>query len=384
MRCSPPDAPSWLSSSRCGEAERLASRVDVDRGGVLLALVIPLALLAGLAVLVPAVVVVSAAADCDVAADEASELAAVEIPADYLMLYQQAGARSDVPWAVLAAIGWVETRHGTLDAPGVRAGSNSAGAAGPMQFGIGGRAGDTWGGAPTRAVPPQLGYGVDGNGDGIADVYNPADAIPAAAAYLLAHGAPDDLRSALLAYNRADWYVDDVLDKAAAYTNGGTVAVAGAVDFCTSIDAPEYRPGGETGTWGGHANGRIPLDQLCPITANGRLLLRCDAAQAFLAMDAAHTAELGRSIVVTDAYRDLAGQVDVHRRKPELAATPGTSTHGWGLAVDMAVGGWNGPTFRWLERNGPRFGWHHPPWAHKDGSKPEAWHWEYAPAATSG
>jgi LAS superfamily LD-carboxypeptidase LdcB len=98
---------------------------------------------------------------------------------------------------------------------------------------------------------------------------------------------------------------------------------------------------------------------------------------AFNAMNAAHAAERGHAIPVTDSYRDYAGQVDVHGRKPHLAATPGNSNHGWGLAVDMAVGGWNGEVFRWLQANAHRYGWHHPPWARIDGSKPEPWHWEY-------
>ncbi|HEV2375670.1 MAG TPA: hypothetical protein VGS19_26340, partial [Streptosporangiaceae bacterium] len=69
------------------------------------------------------------------------------IPANYLGLYQSIGQRYSVPWAVLAGIGEVETDHGRSTLPGVHSGANSAGAAGPMQIGIGGAAGDTWGGA---------------------------------------------------------------------------------------------------------------------------------------------------------------------------------------------------------------------------------------------
>lgn len=129
--------------------------------------------------------------------------------------------------------------------------------------------------------------------------------------------------------------------------------------------------------WGGYINGRIPLVALCPIDRGGRHLLRCDAAQAFTAMAAAYHAEFGRPLGITDAYRDYAAQVDVYRRKPRLAATPGTSRHGWGLAVDLAVGGWTSPTFRWLQTHAPRYGWHHPPWATLTGPKPEPWHWEF-------
>lgn len=133
-----------------------------------------------------------------------------DIPAHLLVLYQQSAQRCPgLPWAVLAAIGKIESDHGRSPLPGVQSGSNQAGAAGPMQFGIGGRAGDTW-----------SAYGVDGNGDGVTNVYDAADAVPAAADYLCANGGgtPGGLSKAVFAYNRADWYVADVLAQAAAYS----------------------------------------------------------------------------------------------------------------------------------------------------------------------
>ena len=54
-------------------------------------------------------------------------------------------------------------------------------------------------------------YGVDANNDGRKDPYNPVDAICAAARYLNAAGGEEDLRTAIFAYNHADWYVDEVL-----------------------------------------------------------------------------------------------------------------------------------------------------------------------------
>ncbi len=60
-------------------------------------------------------------------------------------------------------------------------------------------------------------YGVDANGDGEKDPFNPVDAICAAASYLQAAGYAEDPRSAIFAYNHADWYVDDILANAAAY-----------------------------------------------------------------------------------------------------------------------------------------------------------------------
>src|SRR3712207_1414758 len=61
---------------------------------------------------------------------------------------------------------------------------------------------------------PWKAYGVDANGDRRKDPYNPIEAIFAAARYLKASGAEQDLRKAIFAYNHADWYVDSVLMRA--------------------------------------------------------------------------------------------------------------------------------------------------------------------------
>jgi hypothetical protein len=130
-----------------------------------------------------------------------SRAALSDIPGNYLRLYVAAGTELGVGWEYLAAIGSVESNHGRSSARGVTAGANAAGAAGPMQF-----LGSTW-----RA------HGVDANEDGRRDVYDPADAIPAAAGYLRAFGAPDEYGRALFAYNHAGWYVADVRARAADY-----------------------------------------------------------------------------------------------------------------------------------------------------------------------
>jgi hypothetical protein len=141
-----------------------------------------------------------------------SGAARADIPASYLTLYQQAARRCPgLSWAVLAAIGKVESDHGRSRLTEVRSGWNTAGAAGPMQFGIGvGRAGNAW-----------ARYGADFDGDGRASVYDPGDAIPAAARYLCAAGAPRRLDRAIYAYNHSWAYVATVNAIAARYRAQG-------------------------------------------------------------------------------------------------------------------------------------------------------------------
>jgi cell wall-associated NlpC family hydrolase len=127
-----------------------------------------------------------------------------------------------VPWVVLAGIGKVESDDGQSTLPGVRSGANAFGAAGPMQIGIGGAAGNEWGGAPVHPASEQVnGIATDANGDGVASVYEPADAIAGAAKYLLAHGVLTSVAPAIFAYNHLESYVQAVLYWAGLYASGG-------------------------------------------------------------------------------------------------------------------------------------------------------------------
>jgi Transglycosylase SLT domain len=148
------------------------------------------------------------------ATDSPSALARKEIPPEYLSDYEQAGQKYHLDWAILAGIGRVECDHGRDPDPScTREGAvNSAGAGGPMQFLAG-----TW-----------ATHGKDGDGDGKADRWDPADAIMGAANYLRAAGAPGDYRKAIFAYNHAEWYVDEVESWAAKYRappTGSTPAI---------------------------------------------------------------------------------------------------------------------------------------------------------------
>lgn len=125
-----------------------------------------------------------------------------DIPTDYLREYTDAADTCPhLHWSLLAAIGKVETDHGRAKLPGVATGQNFAGARGPMQF-----LAPTF--AAVRGRHPEVG----------GDVYDPDDAIAAAAHYLCDSGLRDgNVYRAIFTYNRADWYVAKVRAQAARY-----------------------------------------------------------------------------------------------------------------------------------------------------------------------
>jgi hypothetical protein len=139
------------------------------------------------------------------------------IPPFLLPIYQAAGTAYGVPWQVLAAINEVETDYGR------DLSVSSAGAEGWMQF-----LPSSW-----------LTYGVDANGDGFKDPYNPADAIFAAARYLRAAGAATNLRGAVFSYNHSQAYVESVMLRAKLL--GGTPSgLLGAITGLTEARFPVH------------------------------------------------------------------------------------------------------------------------------------------------
>jgi murein DD-endopeptidase MepM/ murein hydrolase activator NlpD len=131
---------------------------------------------------------------------------------------------------------------------------------------------------------------------------------------------------------------------------------------------------------GAFVNGAIPDTALCAATVGGIQSLRCDAAVAFRMMSADYATELGTELCITDSYRSRDVQERVYLTKPTLAAVPGTSNHGWGVAIDLCGGieRFDTPEHEWLVSHGPSYGWIHPTWAAENGSRPEPWHFEYA------
>jgi hypothetical protein len=139
------------------------------------------------------------------------------IPPFLLPIFQAAGSAYGVPWQVLAAINEVETDYGR------DLSVSSAGAEGWMQF------------LPSSWET----YGVDANGDGFKDPYNPADAIFAAARYLRAAGATTDVRGAVFSYNHSQAYVESVMLRAKLL--GGTPSeLLGAITGLTEARFPVH------------------------------------------------------------------------------------------------------------------------------------------------
>ena len=152
---------------------------------------------------------------------------AKSIPSNYMFWYKKVGQQYGVPWTLLAGIGTVESNNGQTTLPGVRSGQNGFGAAGPMQIGIQGASGNTWGGAPIHPASQVVaGVATDEDGDGTANVYDPADAIAGAAKYLLEFNVQANPSAAIFAYNHLQSYVQSVLMYAGQYAGGNFSVVS--------------------------------------------------------------------------------------------------------------------------------------------------------------
>jgi Transglycosylase SLT domain len=220
-----------------------------------------------------------------------------EIPPFLLPLYQACGTQYGIPWEILASINKHESAFGTNMGP------STAGAVGWMQF-----LPSTW-----------KAYGVDANDDGEKDPYNPVDAICAAARYLNAAGGEQDLRTAIFAYNHADWYVDLILTTAQQYgklpeelvgsltglTEGAHFPVAANARYADDLSEREVleRAKGEAGEE--YAAGAQAI-QSSP-TRRGINIYSEDGAPVVAVNDGVikkigRSEELGKFIVLQDAY----------------------------------------------------------------------------------
>ena len=145
------------------------------------------------------------------------------IPQNLLPIFegaaQQYGLGSD-GWAYLAALNYAESTFGTSNLPGVHSGANSAGAAGPMQIGIGGQASDNWD-TVVGEFPPNLPGGTQPP-----SVYDEVDAVYGGAALLQRWGAPGDWPAALWAWNAYPPEISEVTGLVAQYTEQSVAPTA--------------------------------------------------------------------------------------------------------------------------------------------------------------
>ncbi|MGH9210551.1 MAG: D-alanyl-D-alanine carboxypeptidase family protein [Acidimicrobiales bacterium] len=286
--------------------------------------------------------------------------AVADVPADFLELYQQAGAAYGIDWAVLAGIGKLECDHGRSQLEGCNPPGtvNVAGARGPMQF-----LGSTWrsgagqfdpdvAGEPVPAGQEAQGYATDANADGVADPWQAADAIHAAARYLARNGAPADYPGAIWAYNHSDAYRAEVLRWADTYRSAAN-------------PVPVAAPGGD-----------VPLATVRGIVVHQSIAGSLDA---MLAQAAAEGLMLSGG-----GYRSHHAQIELRRqhcgtseyaiyRMPSSqcsppTARPGASMHEQGLAIDFAnCSSRSTRCWQWLDANAAAYGLFNLP--------SEPWHW---------
>lgn len=162
-------------------------------------------------------------------------------------------------------------------------------------------------------------------------------------------------------------------------------ALSGTAATDTGSTCGSYPPatGSEPGPWGGFENGRVNTNILVAIPWQSNSILRTDATAALIVLNDAFKTQFGYDLPINDGYRAYDEQIQAKAIYGDEAATPGTSNHGWALAIDVGDRqhnriGYGDVIYQWLKANAGRFGWAHPDWAEPDGAGPhEAWHWEY-------
>ena len=245
-------------------------------------------------------------------------------------IWQAAGNAYGIPWEVLAAINKVETDFGS------NLGPSSAGAVGWMQF-----LPSTW-----------ARWGMDANGDGIADPDNPTDAIFSAARYLAACGGQTDIAAAIYCYNHSSQYVDDVLTLAALYSRGGD---NGLVSFgqlqkqvyYTRSQVTASRTQLRAAVARARSLGRAERRFLHVANTSPLLSDQLEARKHAVQLDvrrAAAEARAARLRKLLDAARTQLGQVQYEANAPFLASADGVFAPPAGSgSVLFSVGGGSAP-----------------------------------------
>jgi len=127
-------------------------------------------------------------------------------------------------------------------------------------------------------------------------------------------------------------------------------------------------------------NGKLPSLVLRAIPWATSQYVRFDILDNLIALNKAFRGVFGYNLTVNEGYRTYARQQDYYADPPSgvgTAARPGTSNHGWGLAIDFGnLGGKYGKPYLWMLANAPKFGFVNPLWARDGVGVEEPWHWE--------
>lgn len=125
-------------------------------------------------------------------------------------------------------------------------------------------------------------------------------------------------------------------------------------------------------------SGRVPAEDLAPIPWAPDHMVRADVLDGLIELDAAYREAFGEHLTINSSYRSYEAQASLYDPSSPIAAAPGCSNHGLGLAVDIGGGVETFDTvqYTWLKEHARAFGWVHPAFAEPDGRVPEPWHWE--------
>jgi D-alanyl-D-alanine carboxypeptidase len=129
-------------------------------------------------------------------------------------------------------------------------------------------------------------------------------------------------------------------------------------------------------------NGQLPAAALVAIPWDKeKTLIAAPALRDLTRLNAAFKKKFGRNLDVDLAYRTLDTQKYIHAELgPYIAARPGTSNHGWGLAIDVPETrdyGFSGRYYKWLKANSKKYNWVHQRYLEQGSPYAEAWHFEY-------
>lgn len=125
-------------------------------------------------------------------------------------------------------------------------------------------------------------------------------------------------------------------------------------------------------------SGKVPSSALAPIPWAPTHFVRADVLPSLIELDAAYNEAFGEHLTINSSYRTYESQKSLYDPSSPIAAPPGCSNHGLGLAVDIGGGveTFDTEQYTWLKQHAEAYSWTHPDFAEPGGRVPEPWHWE--------